>query len=142
MAFQVTGPTSVQRITAPDPPPDRVTTRFAGELTFRGGIPTEETLQGIYDQLDFQRGCQVFLRHIMAGRCGGSSWRFGATWASARPIWRSFTCTPTGSVDRQLGDGALRLILDAPWLWRLPPRTATAAGSILGGQGSLAEAVA
>ena len=71
MAFQVTGPTSVQRITAPEPPPDSVRTRFAGELKFRGGFPTEETVQGIYDQLDFQRGCQVFLRHIMAAAVWG-----------------------------------------------------------------------
>ena len=71
MAFQVTGPTSVQRITAPDPAPDSVTTRFAGELKFRGGFPTQGTVQGIYDQLDFQRGCQVFLRHIMAAAMWG-----------------------------------------------------------------------
>jgi hypothetical protein len=57
VAFPVKGPTSVRRITAPDPPSDSVATRFAGELKFRGGFPSEETVPGIYDELDFQRGC-------------------------------------------------------------------------------------
>jgi hypothetical protein len=46
----------VQRITAPDPPSDTVGTRFAGQLSFRGGFPTADTLQCLHDQLDFRRG--------------------------------------------------------------------------------------
>jgi hypothetical protein len=40
-------------------------------LEFHGGFPTEQTLQTLYDQLDFQRGCQVFLRHLMAAAIWG-----------------------------------------------------------------------
>ena len=71
MSFTPTGPTEVQRITAPDPPGETVATRFVGELRFHGGFPTDETVQNLYDQLDFQRGCQVFLRHLMAAATWG-----------------------------------------------------------------------
>jgi hypothetical protein len=40
-------------------------------LEFEGGFPTEATVQQLYDQLDFQRGCQVFLRHMMAAAIWG-----------------------------------------------------------------------
>ena len=60
------GPTDVRRVTAPSPPPAEDETRLAGRFEFKAGFPTAETLAGIYDQLDFQRGCQVFLRHLMA----------------------------------------------------------------------------
>ena len=66
-----TGPTSVQRITAPTPPAATVETRFSGTLHFEGGFPTAQTLQSLYDQLDYQRGCQVFLRHMMAAAVWG-----------------------------------------------------------------------
>lgn len=71
MTFEATGPTSVRRVTAPDQPAEVVQTRFGGELRFSGGFPTDETVQALYDQLDFQRGCQVFLRHIMAAAMWG-----------------------------------------------------------------------
>jgi len=71
MAFEVTGPTSVERITAPEQPGDVVESRFLGRLEFKGGYPTEETLQELYDRLDFQRGCQAFLRHMMAAAVWG-----------------------------------------------------------------------
>jgi hypothetical protein len=71
MTFEATGPTSVKRITAPEQPADTVSTRFAGELRFQGGFPTEETLRELYDRLDFQRGCQAFLRHMMAAAVWG-----------------------------------------------------------------------
>ena len=65
------GPTDVRRVTAPYPPPPVDDTSFAGRLEFKGGFPTEQTLQDLYDQLDFQRGCQVFLRHLMAAAIWG-----------------------------------------------------------------------
>ena len=61
----------MQRVTAPEQPPPVVETRFAGRLEFEGGFPTEATVQQLYDQLDFQRGCQVFLRHMMAAAIWG-----------------------------------------------------------------------
>ena len=83
MATALTGPTSVRRITAPEPPPPFVDTRFVGRLEFKGGFPTDPTLQRIYDQLDFQRGCQVFLRHMMAAAIWGFHQAFtrDLTWA-------------------------------------------------------------
>ena len=52
-------------MTAPEPPPAVVDSPFVGRLEFAGGFPTEATLQRVYDQLDFQRACQVFLRHLL-----------------------------------------------------------------------------
>ena len=66
-------PPEVRRITAPEPPPPQVDTRLAGRLEFVGGFPTEETMARVYDLLDFQRACQVFLRHML----GASMWSFG-----------------------------------------------------------------
>ena len=71
MEFDATGPTEVRRVTAPGPPPPVVETRFVGRLEFEGGFPTDETLRSLYDQLDFQRACQVFLRHMMAAAIWG-----------------------------------------------------------------------
>ena len=68
---QADGSTEVQRIMAPESPPPVVETRFVGRLEFEGGFPTEATVQRLYDQLDFQRGCQVFLRHMMAAAIWG-----------------------------------------------------------------------
>jgi hypothetical protein len=71
MTFEATGPTEVERITAPAQPGDVVESRFLGRLEFKGGFPTDETVQELYDRLDFQRGCQAFLRHIMAAAVWG-----------------------------------------------------------------------
>ena len=52
---------------APIPPsittPDNVDTSL-GTLTFRDGIPSEETAQKVYDQLDLQRGVEAFLNGL------------------------------------------------------------------------------
>lgn len=45
--------------------PNKVETRI-GELNFYDGIPTEETLTKVYDNLDFVRGIDVFLNFIPA----------------------------------------------------------------------------
>jgi hypothetical protein len=71
MSSQVNGPTTVKRVTAPEAPPATVATTAVGTLQFHGGYPTDETVQRLYDQLDFQRGCQVFLRHLMAAAVWG-----------------------------------------------------------------------
>lgn len=60
------GPTSVPTITAPAPPPANVESRFLGRLSFEDGYPTAETMQRLYDELDFQRATQVFLRNTPA----------------------------------------------------------------------------
>ena len=58
-------------------PPAPPTVREPGaagtwRLEFKGGFPTEATLSHVDDVLDFQRACQVFLRHMM----GASMWGF------------------------------------------------------------------
>lgn len=68
MTFKPTGPTDadVKRITAPVSPPQVVESEFVGTLNFENEYPTLETVQKLYDQLDFQRACQVFMRNITA----------------------------------------------------------------------------
>ncbi len=66
MSFEPTGPTDVVRTTAPMPPPPVVSSEFVGELHFENEYPTEATVDLLFDQLDFQRGCQAFLRNITA----------------------------------------------------------------------------
>ena len=45
--------------------PDTVETRI-GKLNFVDGVPTPETTQKVYDNLDFLRGTEVFLNFIPA----------------------------------------------------------------------------
>jgi hypothetical protein len=45
--------------------PDKVETRI-GTLDFYDGVPTEETVTKVYDNLDFLRGVDVFLNFIPA----------------------------------------------------------------------------
>jgi len=45
--------------------PDRVETRI-GTLNFFDGIPTKETAELVYDNLDFLRGVETFLHGIAA----------------------------------------------------------------------------
>ena len=45
--------------------PDKVETRI-GELNFYDGIPTQATLEKVYDNLDFIRGVDVFMNFIPA----------------------------------------------------------------------------
>lgn len=41
--------------------PDRVETEQLGDLTFFDGMPSDETVRKVYDQLDFARGVETFL---------------------------------------------------------------------------------
>ena len=50
--------------------PDVVETRI-GTLNFFDGIPTEETAQKVYDNLDFSRGMETFLNGIPAASMEG-----------------------------------------------------------------------
>jgi hypothetical protein len=42
--------------------PDKVKT-FIGKLKFFDGVPTDDTVQKVYDNLDRMRGVQVFLNY-------------------------------------------------------------------------------
>lgn len=44
-----------------------------GKLTFENGYPSEETVQKLYDEMDFQRACQAYLWGIPA--VGLNEWR-------------------------------------------------------------------
>jgi Protein of unknown function (DUF1254) len=50
--------------------PDKVETRL-GTLNFVDGVPTVETTQKVYDNLDFLRGVEVFLNFIPAASIEG-----------------------------------------------------------------------
>ena len=56
----------VKRVTAPISPPAVINSEFIGEIRTENEYPTPETIAKLYDQLDFQRACQVFLRNITA----------------------------------------------------------------------------
>ena len=45
--------------------PDKVETRL-GTLEFFDGLPSKDTVQKVYDNLDFMRGVEVFLNGIPA----------------------------------------------------------------------------
>ncbi len=45
--------------------PDKVDSRI-GELHFFDGVPTEDTVKKVYDNLDYLRGIDVFLNFIPA----------------------------------------------------------------------------
>src|SRR5271170_5174875 len=55
------------KMETPIPPgittPDKVDTRL-GTLKFVGGYPDAETVEKVYDNLDFQRGVDVFLNSL------------------------------------------------------------------------------
>ncbi len=124
--FTPTGPTEVRRVTAPEPPPPAVETRFAGRLEFEGGFPTEETLARLYDQLDFQRACQVFLRHMM----GASMWGFRQSMRRDLGLGSldvamihldAAGLLLTGNSETIYGIGFLDLAVDGPVVIDVPP---------------------
>jgi hypothetical protein len=49
--------------------PDKVDTRL-GTLKFEGGYPDAATIEKVYDNLDFQRGVDVFLNSIQGASQG------------------------------------------------------------------------
>lgn len=65
---ELTGPTDAElrRVTAPPSPPAVIESEFIGEIRTENEYPTAETVAKLYDQLDFQRACQAFLRNITA----------------------------------------------------------------------------
>ena len=60
-----TKPKMATEIPASITTPDRVETRL-GTLRFFDGLPDEQTVQTVYDNLDFQRGVQAFLTAMPA----------------------------------------------------------------------------
>jgi hypothetical protein len=68
-----------------------VTSEFVGDLHFENEYPTDATVDKLFDQLDFQRGCQAFLRNITASSMysfrQGLRRDLGITSASQIAVW-------------------------------------------------------
>ena len=129
MTFEPTGPTDVVRTTAPNPPPPVVTSEFIGDLEYKNEYPTEATVDKLFDQLDFQRGCQAFLRNIMASSMysfrEGLRRDLGVTSASQLVVWegqfdaRSLLLTPNS--ETVYGMTYLDLKVDGPTVVEVAP---------------------
>ena len=93
MPFEPTGPTDDQvvRTTSPVSPPSVVESEFIGLMHFENEYPTDATVDMLFDQLDFQRGCQAFLRNITASSMysfrEGLRRDLGATSPSQIVVW-------------------------------------------------------
>lgn len=127
MGFEPTGPTQVHRITAPLPPASVVQTEFAGRLEFSGGFPTDATVQHLYDLLDFQRGCQAFVRNIMAAAVFGfvQGWRRDLRQPDNTIAVFHLDANGlllTGNSETVYGIGILDLKGSGPLVLELPPR--------------------
>jgi len=107
--------------------PDKVESRL-GTLNFVDGVPTTETTQKLYDNLDYLRGVQVFLNFIPATsmealRLGNAD--RGATktnqivildqLADSNPLWL------TANTDTVYLSGFLDLKADGPTVVEIPP---------------------
>jgi hypothetical protein len=109
--------------------PDNVQTRI-GTLKFVDGVPTAETAQKVYDNLDFQRGTQVFLNFVPATNMEGM--RLGNVergaiksnqavimdqLADSNPLWL------TANTDTVYLSSFLDLDADGPTVVEIPPGT-------------------
>lgn len=107
--------------------PDKVETRL-GTLNFVDGVPTKETTQKLYDNLDFMRGTEVFLNFVpaasMEGLRRGAAER-GATRCHQALIFdRLMDSNPlflTGNTDTVYCMVFLDLELDGPTVVEIPP---------------------
>ena len=107
--------------------PDTVETRI-GTLTFVDGVPTAETAQKVYDNLDFLRGVEVFLNFIPAAsieamRLGNAE--RGATTSHQAVIFdQLLDSNPlflTGNTDTVYCSVILDLETDGPTVVEIPP---------------------
>jgi hypothetical protein len=109
--------------------PDTVDTRI-GALKFVDGVPTPETAQKVYDNLDFLRGTEVFLNFVPATNLEGmrlGNVNRGATktnqavimddLADSNPLWL------TANTDTVYLSGFLDLKADGPTVLEIPPGT-------------------
>jgi hypothetical protein len=109
--------------------PDTVDTRI-GTLKFVDGVPTPETTQKVYDNLDFLRGTEVFLNFVPATNLEGmrlGNVNRGATrtnqavimddLADSNPLWL------TANTDTVYLSGFLDLKADGPTVLEIPPGT-------------------
>jgi len=108
--------------------PDKVETRI-GTLDFFDGMPSDNTVTKVYDNLDFLRGVEVFLNGIPAAsveamRLGNAE--LGATKSSHCVIFEkllnSETLFLTANTDTVYASVILNLQRDGPTIVEIPPK--------------------
>ncbi len=65
--------------------PDKVETKYLGDLEFFDGLPSEATVKKVYDFLDLSRGVHAFLNGMPQRLCM-ACWR-----GSKMPVWSRAT---------------------------------------------------
>jgi hypothetical protein len=107
--------------------PDKVETRI-GALNFVDGVPTAETAQKVYDNLDFIRGTEVFLNFIPAASLESirlGCIEVGATKSNQATIYdQLLDSNPlllTGNTDTVYCIAMLDLETDGPTVVEIPP---------------------
>ncbi|MCW1925691.1 DUF1254 domain-containing protein [Luteolibacter arcticus] len=108
--------------------PDKVESRL-GTLDFVDGIPTAETTQKLYDNLDHMRGVEVFLNFIPAASMEGlrlGSLEYGATKSNQAILFdQLMDSNPlylTGNTDTVYCMSFLDLERDGPTVVEIPPK--------------------
>jgi hypothetical protein len=76
-----------------DAPNETKDTRI-GKLNFESGYPSDDAVQKLYDEMDFQRACQAYLWGIPA--VGLNEWQKAQRRRAAR-------CSPTSTSTKSLG---------------------------------------
>jgi hypothetical protein len=119
----------VKRITAPVSPSAVIESEFFGEIRTENEYPTLDTIERLYDQLDFQRACQAFLRNITASSMysfrDGLRRDLGAVTPQHYVTWdgpfdaHSLLLTPNS--ETVYGLGYLDLAADGPTVVEAPP---------------------
>src|SRR5512134_3663697 len=107
--------------------PDAVTTRI-GTLKFVDGVPTGDTVNLVYDHLDFLRGVEVFLNFIPAASIEGlrlGNVERGATRSNQAAIYDQLLDSAplllTGNTDTVYCAAFLDLQADGPTVVEIPP---------------------
>jgi hypothetical protein len=108
--------------------PDKVETRI-GTLEFFDGMPTPDTVESVYDHLDFLRGVEVFLNFIPATSIEGlrlGMVEMGATESNQCLLMdRLMDSDPlflTGNTDTVYASVILDLEKDGPTVVEIPPK--------------------
>ncbi|HSJ02881.1 MAG TPA: DUF1254 domain-containing protein, partial [Verrucomicrobium sp.] len=107
--------------------PDKVETRI-GTLNFVDGVPTAETTQKVYDNLDFLRGTEVFLNFIPAASIEGlrlAQVERGSTKSHQALLFEQLADSNplllTGNTDTVYCLSVLDLQVDGPTVVEIPP---------------------
>ncbi len=105
---------------------DAISTR-SGDLEFSLGIPTRDTADGLFDEIDYQRACQAYLWAVPA--VGTSGWQhanihYGSTGGCDMVAYRDYAAvsgilTPNSTVAYVIAFPDLSVT--GPVVWDIPP---------------------